>query len=124
MKGYTCHAGGVGRARPGIHVRKWCRMLHFSCDLCGKDLTDGTDGRYVVRMEVYAAHDPAQLTDADLSDDQLEAVGQLLRDGDDADLEPVAAFKKLQYDLCPICHKKFLADPLNREAQKFDFSEN
>jgi hypothetical protein len=99
-------------------------MLHFSCDLCGKDLTDGRDSRYVVRMEVYAAADPAQLTDADLSDDQLEAVGQLLRDGDDADTEPAPAYKKLQYDLCPTCHKKFLADPLNREAQKFDFSEN
>ena len=99
-------------------------MLHFSCDLCGKDLTDGRDSRYVVRMEVYAAADPAQLTDADLSDDQLEAVGQLLRDGDDADAEPAPAYKKLQYDLCPPCHKKFLADPLNREAQKFDFSEN
>ena len=99
-------------------------MLHFSCDLCGKDLTDGRDSRYVVRMEVYAAADPAQLTDADLSDDQLEAVGQLLRDGDDADQEPAPAYKKLQYDLCPGCHKKFLADPLNREAQKFDFSEN
>jgi len=99
-------------------------MLHFSCDLCGKDLTDGRDSRYVVRMEVYAAADPAQLTDADLSDDQLEAVGQLLRDGDDADLEPAPAYKKLQYDLCPGCHKKFLADPLNRETHKFDFSEN
>ena len=99
-------------------------MLHFSCDLCGKDLTDGTDARYVVRMEVYAATDPARLTDDDLSDDNLEAVGELLRDADDADPEPAPAYKKLQYDLCPTCHTKFLADPLNREAQKFDFSEN
>ncbi|HEX3148539.1 MAG TPA: hypothetical protein VHR66_10675 [Gemmataceae bacterium] len=99
-------------------------MLHFSCDLCGKDLTEGGDGRFVVRMEVFAAHDPAQLVDDDLSDDQLEAIGQLLRDEDDVDLEPAPTFKKLQYDLCSGCHKKFLADPLNRESQKFDFSEN
>jgi hypothetical protein len=99
-------------------------MLHFSCDLCGKDLTDGRDSRYVVRMEVYAAGDPGRLTDDDLSDDNLEAVGELLRDADEADREPAPAYKKLQYDLCPTCHVKFLADPLNREAQKFDFSEN
>ena len=99
-------------------------MLHFSCDLCGKDLTDGRDARYVVRMEVYAATDPARLTDDDMSDDNLEAVGELLRDADETNREPVPAYKKLQYDLCPTCHVKFLADPLNREAQKFDFSEN
>src|SRR5262245_64753312 len=103
MNGYTSHAGGAGRACPGTHVRKWCRMLHFSCDLCGKDLTDGTDGRYVVRMEVYPAHDPALLTDADLSDDQLGAVGQLIRDGDDADQEKAPAFKKLQYEPVQDC---------------------
>lgn len=99
-------------------------MLHFSCDLCGKDLTDGRDSRYVVRMEVYAAADPGRLTDDDLSDDNLEAVGELLRDADETDVEPAPAYKKMQYDLCPKCHVKFLADPLNREAQKFDFSEN
>jgi len=97
-------------------------MLHFSCDLCGKDLTDGTDARYVVRMEVFPATDPGRLTDADLSDDNLEAIGELLRD--DADPEPAPAYQKLRYDLCSTCHQKFLADPLNREAQKFDFSEN
>ncbi|HJZ92989.1 MAG TPA: hypothetical protein VKE40_19090 [Gemmataceae bacterium] len=99
-------------------------MLHFSCDLCGKDLTDNTDGRYVVQMEVFPAHDPAELTDEDLGDDHLEEVGQLLREAEEDDLEPAPAYTKLRYDLCPACHKKFLADPLNREAQKFDFSEN
>ena len=43
---------------------------------------------------------------------------------DATDLEPAPAYKKLRYDLCSACHLKFLADPLNREAQKFDFSEN
>jgi hypothetical protein len=47
-----------------------------------------------------------------------------LRDADETDLEPAPAYRKLRYDLCPACHEKFLADPLGREAQKFDFSEN
>jgi hypothetical protein len=98
-------------------------MVHFSCDLCGKDLLDGTDGRYVVQIEVYAAHDPSELTEDDLDADHLEEIGQLLAE-EGPDAEPAPAFKKLSYDLCPSCHKKFLADPLGRELQKFDFSEN
>ena len=99
-------------------------MLHYSCDLCGRDLTEENAGRYVIQMEVFAAHDPAELTEADLSDDHLEEMGQLLRDADETDLEPAPAFKKMRYDLCPTCHVKFLADPLNRESHKFDFSTN
>jgi len=99
-------------------------MLHYSCDLCGKDLMDGADARYVVHMEVYAAQDPAEITEADLSEDHLEQMGELLREAGGDDVEPAPAYQKMRYDLCPSCHLKFLADPLNREAQKFDFSEN
>ncbi|MFN4259157.1 MAG: hypothetical protein ACK4RK_07650 [Gemmataceae bacterium] len=106
-------------------------MLHVSCDLCGKELQPGEQHRYVVKMEVYAAHDPQEITEADLDEDNLEAVSQLLQDyhhqlldDDDPDfLTPT--HKQFRYDLCPECHKKFLRDPLGKEAaQKFDFSEN
>jgi len=101
-------------------------MLHFSCDLCGKELEPETDRRYVVKIDVYAAHDPNELTEDDLDDDHLEALSDLLQQieetGADGDVAP--AYKQLRYDLCPECHKKFLRDPLNKEAAKFDFSEN
>jgi hypothetical protein len=102
-------------------------MLHFTCDLCGKDVRPEEDQRYVVKIEAYAAHDPAEITEADLDEDHMEAVSQLLRDKDDDELddEMVDPHKKFRYDLCADCHKKFLRDPLNREAtQKFDFSKN
>jgi hypothetical protein len=98
-------------------------MLHFSCDLCGRDLILGADSRYVVKMEVYAASDPVELTEDDLDADHLEEIGQLLCE-EAEDCEPMPAFKKLRYDLCSNCHKKFLGNPLGREAQKFDFSAN
>jgi hypothetical protein len=100
-------------------------MLHFTCDLCGKDLSAGTDQRYVVKMEVYAAHDPAELTDDDLGEDSMDEVSQMLEELEDvADALP-PTHKTLRYDLCPVCHKKFLRDPLSKEAQqKFHFSEN
>jgi hypothetical protein len=98
-------------------------MRHFSCDLCGKDLLAATDNRYVVKLEVYAAHDPVELTEEDLDADHLEEIGQLLTE-EGSDCEPAPAYKRIEYDLCPACHKRFLADPLGREAQKFDFSQN
>jgi len=102
-------------------------MLHVTCDLCGKELLPGDDHRYVVKVEVFAAHDPSEITEADLDDDHMEAVSQLLQDMDDLEDpdELAPPYKKFRYDLCPECHKKFLRDPLGKEgAQKFDFSEN
>ena len=55
-------------------------MLHISCDLCGKVLQTGQD-HYVVKIEVFAQHDPAQLTDADLEEDHMEAISQILAAG-------------------------------------------
>src|SRR5689334_18974040 len=44
-------------------------MLHVTCDFCGKELRPGDDPHYVVKIEAYAAHDPAEITEADLDDD-------------------------------------------------------
>lgn len=102
-------------------------MIHVTCDLCGKLMAPGDDSRYVVKIEVYATTDPCQLTEADLDDDNMEAVSELLRSEDDVpDPDATApAHKNFRYDLCPACHRKFVRDPLGKEAvQKFDFSEN
>lgn len=103
-------------------------MLHFSCDICGKDLTPAPAARYVVKMEAYAANDSAGLTEEDTDADHVEEMARLLDEqeelGCDATVTPPAN-KKLRFDLCPGCYRKFLADPLSREsATKFDFSEN
>jgi hypothetical protein len=100
-------------------------MQHFSCDLCGKPIGCGDARRYVVKLEVFAAHDPAELTDADLDVDHMEEVSQMLTEEADSAGDLAPALKQFRYDLCPDCHTKFLRDPLNKEsAQKFDFSEN
>jgi hypothetical protein len=102
-------------------------MLHVTCDLCGKEMSPGDDQRYVVKIEVFAGHNPEEITEADLDEDHMEAVSQLLRDMDDdledMDLEP--SNHSFRYDLCPECRKRFVRDPLAKEsAQKFDFSNN
>src|SRR5712692_9622209 len=76
-------------------------MLHVTCDLCGKELCPGQDQRFVVKMEVFAAHDPAKITEADLDDDHMEAVCELLREMEDNpdDVEAAEpAYKHIRYD--------------------------
>jgi hypothetical protein len=80
-----------------------------------------------VKIEVFAGHDPAKITEADLDDDHLEAISEILRDEDEMEDPDIAepAYKNFRYDLCPECHKRFLRDPLGKDAaQKFDFSKN
>jgi hypothetical protein len=105
-------------------------MLHVTCDLCGQELRAGQD-HFVIKIEVFAKHDPSQLTDEDLDEDHMEAVSQLLRELSEEELADAIAPSRhnLRYDLCPDCRERYLRDPLcktpNKEAaQKFDFSEN
>ena len=103
-------------------------MMHFTCDLCGKEMYPEQDPRFIVKVEVFSAHDPAIITEADLDEDHVEAVGELLREmeanpEDSSEIEP--ATRQFRYDLCPECQVKFIRDPLGKEsAQKFDFSKN
>ena len=102
-------------------------MVHVTCDLCGRDIRIPEDQRYVVKIEVHAAHNPNEITEEDLDDDSLEAVSELLDDDDEAliELQDEPLRQRMRYDLCAACRKKFIKDPLNREAGvHFDFSEN
>jgi hypothetical protein len=102
-------------------------MVHFMCDLCGKDLTAEGETRFVVKISVYAGTDPNRLTEADLDDDHMEAVAQILQREETAgsDAHDAAEFKGFRFDLCPSCRLKFVTDPLSRDAERLlDFSEN
>lgn len=100
-------------------------MMHFSCDSCGKDLAVESSSRFVVKVEAHAAKDPAELTDEDLDADQVEEMARLLMEQDDDAPEELPSSKKLRFDLCAYCFRRFLADPLGRETvAKFDFSPN
>jgi hypothetical protein len=110
-------------------------MLHVTCDFCGRELGAGED-HYVVKIEVFAARDPGQLTEADLDADHMEAVSELLRELEEEGSEgegPEPPSCRLRYDLCPECRAGYLRDPLRKQTpgpakeeavQKFGFSEN
>ena len=103
-------------------------MVHFTCDLCGQDLSAPGEGRYVVKIEAYPGFDPTEIREDDLDDDPMEAVSQILQRDEAALLsEDIAEplHKGFRFDLCPSCHSKFLKDPLGKDAiRSFDFSKN
>ena len=104
-------------------------MVHFTCDLCGKDLCAG-EPRYVVKIAAYPGFDPDQITEEDLEDDHMESVAEALRNEQyqGADAPQVEGYRGFRYDLCPSCHQKFLKDPLGKELIRSldlsDFSNN
>jgi len=100
-------------------------MLHFTCDLCGKDMAADGEPRYVVRIAAYPGFDPDQITEDELDDDHMESIAELLRDEEltDSEAEEEAAYKGFRYDLCPSCHRKFVKDPLGKELSRtYDLS--
>ncbi len=101
-------------------------MLRVTCDGCGKELQAGED-HHVVKIEVFAAGDPAQLTEEDLDEDHMEVIAEMLREleaeGEAANLEP--SVRHFRYDLCAKCKLRYVRDPLGKEAStKFQFSKN
>lgn len=101
-------------------------MRHFSCDVCGKALAaDDGSSRYVVRVEGYAAADAPDLSDAGLDADHVADMADLLaelEDGDPAEVPPAGLSD--EFDLCPACYRRFLADPLGRDRRRVRFSPN
>ena len=100
-------------------------MVLISCDLCGKEILPELSQYYVLRMEV-TAKGQTELTEDDLSSDNLEAVSQLLQALEDDGLAYHEAPPRqvMKFDLCPGCRNKFVKDPLNRESLSLDFSAN
>ena len=99
-------------------------MLHFSCDLCGQQLGER---RYVVKLEVYPAFDPEDFDEDDLDADHLQELSEVIQEIEatgKCELEDCSS-KGFRFDLCPVCHRKFVKDPLGREAlRRLNFSKN
>jgi hypothetical protein len=102
-------------------------MIHYSCDLCKRHLDPEEDLRYVVKMEVYAAFDPAASAEDDDDRDHLQEIQDILERMEDAQSDQIGddVYQQLRFDLCPECRKKFVKNPLGREVAKaFGFSAN
>lgn len=101
-------------------------MINYSCDLCRRPLDPENELRYVVKLEVYAAFDPAALDDAEDDRDSLQDLHEILERVDDVACEQIGddVYQQMRFDLCPECRKKFVKNPLGRKAEKPNFSCN
>lgn len=102
-------------------------MIHFTCDVCGAELSKADDQRYVVQIDIRPAQSPWELSEDDLEADNLEKVSELLSEAEATGEDPFvdAAPVRIHFDLCTHCRDRYLKDPLNcHPSAKFNFSEN
>ncbi len=102
-------------------------MIRYVCDLCKREMDPDEDLHYVVKMEIYAAFDPNVAQEQDDDRDHLQEIQDILERLEQSDSDQVGedVYQKLRFDLCPECSRKFLRNPLGREAVKaLNFSKN
>jgi hypothetical protein len=107
-------------------------MIHYTCDLCKRELDPKEDLRYVVKIEIAAAFDPV-VDDEEDDRDHLQEIQDLLEHLQDAQGSHIGddVYQELRFDLCPECRKRYTKNPLGREPAKvldysgmLDFSEH
>lgn len=88
--------------------------ITYRCDRCGKELPEGSAHRYVVRVEVFAAEGPIEITAEDLERDRRAEIERLVDDLSRTPIEQIedSTYRALRFDLCPECHTAYLRDPL------------
>lgn len=89
-------------------------MDGISCDRCGAPLLVGTSVRYVVSIDVRAAHDVMEVSREELEEDHREELKRLLAklegvSAEEAQKQVHCAFK---FDLCPACQAIYVRSPL------------
>ena len=88
-------------------------MIRYGCDKCGIAMRANDAGRFIVRIEVYAAAGPIDL-DAEASEDpggDLSDVLDQLASADPDEIED-QTYRLLRFDLCDVCRRTLLAKPL------------
>ena len=96
-------------------------MVHFTCDLCGKELNGSGDGRYVVKIEAYPGFDPTEIKEDDLDDDPMEAVAQMIQRDEALVSEDLATplQKGFRFDLCSLLPQQIRQRPTRERCDSF-----
>jgi len=91
-------------------------MIRYRCDRCGKDLPPGAADRFVVRIEVFAAEGPLEITDEELRKDHQAEIRRLVEQLSHTPIDEVEdnVYRAFRFDLCDKCHAEYLRDPLPR----------
>ena len=101
-------------------------MQGLGCDRCNATLLLDSDVRYLVRIDVYAAYDPLEVTRDDLERDFESEMRALIASMEERDPDELQdeVHRRFEFDLCPACQKRFLADPLGKERDHLEGDES
>jgi len=86
-------------------------VIRYECDKCGAALGANDAGRYIVKMEVYAAAEHLDISEQDLAGTTLDDVLQQLRDADPDEVED-QTYRSFRFDVCDACRRRLLQRPL------------
>ena len=89
-------------------------MVTHICDRCGRPIEKG-QLRYTVRIEVFAAADPLEITLDDLLRDTRREMDEALEECEKLTEEELMrdVYVQFQFDLCPSCQKSYVTDPMS-----------
>jgi hypothetical protein len=88
-------------------------MITHICDRCCRPLAKKSP-RYVVKIQVYAAADPLEITAEDLQTDSKTALQEAMeKAAGQTEAEAMRdVYVELQYDLCRPCQQAYLMQPI------------
>jgi len=88
-------------------------VIRYECDKCGAAMVSNDSGRFIVKIEVYAAAGPVEL---DLEGDRdiggrIKGLIEQLKTADPDKVED-QTYRALRFDLCDTCRRRLLEHPL------------
>ena len=88
-------------------------MIRHECDKCGARMGANDPGRFIVKMEIYAAAGPVDLADEALADSetQLADVLEALKTADPDEVED-QTYRSFLFDVCDACRRTLISHPL------------
>jgi hypothetical protein len=98
-------------------------MSYCHCCLCGREINDLVETRFVIRFDVSEAENKLKPVLPDKDTDPLEMMTKLIMscEGEDTCSNESSS----QYNLCGDCHSSFLKDPFGlKNSRKIRFSLN
>jgi len=89
-------------------------VIRFRCDGCGSDLKRDGSNHFILKIEVYAAAGKLEFTEEDLRRDHRTEMETVIRDLARVSPDEIEdqVYRAFRFDLCPPCHRAFLAAPL------------
>lgn len=89
-------------------------MIRYRCDGCGLDLQPDGSNHYILKIEAFAAAGKLEFTRQDLERDHQTEIRRVMAELENHSADEIEdqVYRALRFDLCPACHRRFLAHPL------------